>query len=423
MLSSMSAGTMSKSRWIFFLVFLFPIACSIFSGSVYYVTRTSCALVFVFGFMTGLSFLLPNADSSGPALIGLVVGSIVIAYLLPDLLMNDVWAVVMRVLGLVWMFIQGVIMIDVIHHFHFFLVWTANIGHKRLGCMYAARWYGLHLFLSVASAVCCVIALYSYGSSGGAELVFCDWLEWLQTIAVVVMVLVSLLPSVNKGLMIPAFIGLYTSCMCWSIRLSSEPTVYDTNSYLTCFLVLLFGICVLYGVVERRSTTLWYFLVVVLGSVVTPFQQRFMSTRRLSIGALFSKIWEDIKKILRINTTSEHAHPPVVPHSPVPATDGREDEEESAGLLDVELGMPDGVSSAVSRARTAPKDTLERCRFHLTLACAASYAPYIADNWDDAEVPAPQWVYLEAIAMVAVIGLYYISMVRSYGVQKVLNSF
>lgn len=134
----------------------------------------------------------------------------------------DDWAEGTKFISFLWLLAQGIILIDFSYDVHDVIISKAQESGS-------AWWYGGYLVL------CCFLLLqtgmltanmYSdYASCGPTS-------TWFITITLIMGLIttgVSLLSTVNKGLLTPCILFMYTTLMCWYSLLSIPPSFCDKD--------------------------------------------------------------------------------------------------------------------------------------------------------------------------------------------------
>ena len=134
---------------------------------------------------------------------------------------NDVfsgWAEVARVLSFFWLLIQGLLFLDFAHDSHDMLMAAADDDINTRGS--AKEVYSIYIFLSLGFLTCSGVGLgYLFKDYAGCQLgLFYTILTLLMG---VLLMIVSLLNTVNKGLLTPSLMFAYSVFLCWYALLSS----------------------------------------------------------------------------------------------------------------------------------------------------------------------------------------------------------
>lgn len=150
------------------------------------------------------------------------------------------WSYVSRYISFVWLLVQGLLLLDFSHDVHFVVLENAekaeNEGQE------SRQLYALYLILSavgLAGAVVGLVFLFRDYSGCGLGLFFII----LTLILGVITTVLSLLNSVNRGLLTPCLMFAYSVFICWYALLSSpdvscNPTAGDSNGGLTAIIVI-----------------------------------------------------------------------------------------------------------------------------------------------------------------------------------------
>ena len=138
------------------------------------------------------------------------------------------WAEAARVLSFAWLLIQGLLFLDLAHDSHDVLMAAADDDITNRGS--AREVYGFYIFLSVGFLTCSAVGLgYLYGGHTG-----CQQSLWFTSVTLVMGVLltvISLLNTVNKGLLTPCLMFAYSVFLCWYALLSSPDENCHTSKY------------------------------------------------------------------------------------------------------------------------------------------------------------------------------------------------
>lgn len=134
------------------------------------------------------------------------------------------WAEVARVISFIWLIIQGLLLIDVSHDAHDILMTeqTDGDGNDRTPYM-----------LYLGASFCCFFAavlglVYLFLDYTGCDLGM--FFTVLTLIVGVITTIISLLDSVNKGLLTPCIVFAYSVFMCWYALLSNPNEDCNPNA-------------------------------------------------------------------------------------------------------------------------------------------------------------------------------------------------
>lgn len=181
--------------------------------------RASMALTCCFVFMTGMAFLSDAANKKyWIAKLILTVGLFVGFFWGSNGFFSG-WSEVARFISFIWILVQGLLILDFAHDMHDVIMARASEAEEE-ETGGDRTWYIIYLILSggfLAAAITGLVFLYR--DYAGCELgmffiVFTTVVGSLTTI-------VSLLDSVNKGLLTPCIMFAYAVFMCWYALISS----------------------------------------------------------------------------------------------------------------------------------------------------------------------------------------------------------
>lgn len=140
------------------------------------------------------------------------------------------WAEVARVLSFAWLLIQGLLFLDLAHDSHDVLMAAADDDIRSRGS--AREVYGFYIFLSVGFLTCSAVGLgYLYGGHSGCQQIL--WFTSVTLVMGVLLTVISLLNTINKGLLTPCLMFVYSVFMCWYALLSSPDENCHVNKYGT----------------------------------------------------------------------------------------------------------------------------------------------------------------------------------------------
>jgi len=181
--------------------------------------RAGMALTVCFVFMTGMSFLSDAANKKYWMAKLILTACLFVAFFWGSNSYFSGWSEVTRFISFIWILVQGLLILDFAHDMHDVIMARAQEaedadqdGHR--------MWYIIYLILSggfMAAAVAGLVLLYrDYADCelGMFFIVFTTVLGSLTTI-------ISLLDSVNKGLLTPCIMFAYAVFMCWYALISS----------------------------------------------------------------------------------------------------------------------------------------------------------------------------------------------------------
>ena len=135
-----------------------------------------------------------------------------------------------RYLALFWLLLQGLILIDIAHDVHLYIIKRAELAYNFRGAQAAKPWYLLHMVLSFSLLLAVVGSSHMLYSQCG------QCFENIIAIGVtlssaVISLLFSLSERFNKGCLIPAIVSCYSMLLCAAALLSNPKT--SCNSFPT----------------------------------------------------------------------------------------------------------------------------------------------------------------------------------------------
>lgn len=128
-----------------------------------------------------------------------------------------------KYLALLWLCIQGLIIIDIAHESHLYIIKRAELAFNFRGIQASKPWYLLHMVLSAALCLIAASSLNLMNSQCG----YCvenEVVISLITCAALLSIYFSLLEQCNKGGLIPAIV------FCYSVLLSSNALWSNPNA-------------------------------------------------------------------------------------------------------------------------------------------------------------------------------------------------
>lgn len=136
---------------------------------------------------------------------------------------------IMRYSALVWLLIQGLVVIDIAHEVHLYIIKRAELAYNFRGLPASKPWYTLHIVLSVilllitATLIEMLIGHCGLCSENKIVIGITIWASILSTCY-------SLREQHNKGGLIPAIIATYATILCCSALLSNPDTLCTSMS-------------------------------------------------------------------------------------------------------------------------------------------------------------------------------------------------
>lgn len=181
--------------------------------------RASFALGLLFLFMIFLSFVSDEGNKRFfLAKLGCSV-ALFIGFWWGDNTFFSGWAELCRFVSFVWLLVQALLMLDFAHDCHELLMEKASKAETNGED--SRNWYVLYLLLSggflTAAIVGLVFLFQSYTGCGDGM-----FFVVLTTIMGAITTIVSMLNSVNRGLLTPCIMFAYSVFMCWYALLSSS---------------------------------------------------------------------------------------------------------------------------------------------------------------------------------------------------------
>lgn len=180
--------------------------------------RASFSLILLFSLLAVTSYFFEFANKGMwilkfTAALGTFVG-----FWWVDNSVFSLWADVARFLSFFWLLAQGLLFLDFAHEIHDVFMVSADDDMRARGT--AREVYGLYILLSVGFLVCSGVGLgYLFNDH-------CRCQEGLAFTIVtllmgVLLTVISLLSTVNKGLLTPCLMFAYSVFFCWYAILSS----------------------------------------------------------------------------------------------------------------------------------------------------------------------------------------------------------
>ena len=199
-------------------------------------------LCYFFIFLSFFSFLFPNYEIEFYLLLGVLGCFFLLTLILVSLTINLLF--VFSLLGIIWMILQSVILVDITHYLHLYIITKAH-NNKDEGLL--SKWYILHYSISLISLFMIYIFINMISKDSFTII------DVLLTTSIIGMFIISLHSQVNKGLLIPSILGFYISNLILF-------NTYTDNYTIRFMQFLITIITVVFGIVYKKSATLWYFL-------------------------------------------------------------------------------------------------------------------------------------------------------------------
>lgn len=242
-----------SNRRKYFYFWLICSICALLISSFSFDIIFSCSLSF------GISCLLvltrPIQDLEFRYFCAIFISCSILCMISPTWLKTTYLLTCMRFMGLIWISLESVIIVDLVHSCHSWLLDYANKRHISSNFKSAMPFYGLHMFISVY----CLIQMYQILKSTTNASNFIT--SVFSIVSLSIMTVCSLDTKVNKGLFIPAVLGLYVSYLRYTMVLTEDMVNLFNNVVLEYQITI---IAVIYGVFYRQSSTLHYFLEVII---------------------------------------------------------------------------------------------------------------------------------------------------------------
>lgn len=180
--------------------------------------RASFSLILLFTLLAIFTYSFEFADKNLWILKFGVANGVFIAFFWVDNSVFSGLAELARVLSFLWLLVQGLLFLDFSHDSHDMLMAAAEEEERSEGS--ARVLYGVYIFLSVIFLTCSAVGLaYLFRDYTDCQLgMFFTILTLLMGLFLTV---VSLLNTVNKGLLTPCLMFAYSVFLCWYALLSS----------------------------------------------------------------------------------------------------------------------------------------------------------------------------------------------------------
>lgn len=180
--------------------------------------RASFSLALLYLVLAILSTCIEAANRSFWIIkFGLGIGVFIAVWWWDNTFFNG-WAETSRLLSFIWLLIQGLLLLDFAHDCHDLIMSKADEAEAQ--GRETRPWYFLYLFSSVASLTCSVVGLaYLFLDYTGCKLGM--FFTILTLLLGVISTILSMLNSINKGLLTPCVMFAYSTFMCWYALLSS----------------------------------------------------------------------------------------------------------------------------------------------------------------------------------------------------------
>mmetsp|Transcript_10258 Transcript_10258/g.9928 ORF Transcript_10258/g.9928 Transcript_10258/m.9928 type:complete len:440 (-) Transcript_10258:143-1462(-) len=190
--------------------------------------RASFSLIILFTLLAILSYSFEFADKSLWILkFGSAVG-IFIAFFWVDNTVFSGFAELARVLSFLWLLVQGLLFLDFSHDLHDMMMTAVDEEERSEGSATALR--VVYIVLSVIFLTCSGVGLaYLFRDYTNCQLGM--FFTILTLFTGVILTVVSLLNTVNKGLLTPCLMFAYSVFLCWYALLSSPEQ--QCNPYAT----------------------------------------------------------------------------------------------------------------------------------------------------------------------------------------------
>lgn len=189
--------------------------------------RASFSLVCLFSILAVLTYCSEYFNKSMWIIkFGLAIG-VFIGFWWVDNSVFDGWAEVARVLSFFWLLVQGLLFLDFAHDSHDMLMALADDDITARGS--AKEVYSIYIILSLGFLTCSGVGLaYLFKDYAGCQLgLFYTILTLLMGVLLTV---ISLLNTVNKGLLTPCLMFAYSVFLCYYALLSSPNTSCNPNA-------------------------------------------------------------------------------------------------------------------------------------------------------------------------------------------------
>lgn len=241
------------NRRKFFYFWLICSICASLISSLRFDIIFSCSLSF--GISCGWTLIRPIQDLKFRYICAIFISCCILCLISPIWLKTTYLLNCMRLIGLIWISLESVIIVDFVHSCHLWLIEYADKKHSSSSFHSAMPFYGIHIFISCY----CILQTYYllYSTTNNSNAISSTFL----IISMVLMIICSLNTRVNKGLFIPAVLGLY---VCYFRYTMIETDVVKNSSQSMFLEYLITLIAVIYGVLYRKSPTLRYFLEVII---------------------------------------------------------------------------------------------------------------------------------------------------------------
>ena len=180
--------------------------------------RASFALVLLFSTLAILSYFFEFVNKGMWLLKFGIALSVFIGFWWVDNDLFSGWAEVARVLSFLWLLVQGLLFLDFAHDSHDMLMVAADDDLSTRGS--AREVYGLYIFLSAGFLTCSGVGLgYLFKDYAGCQLG--QFFIILTLLMGLILTAISLLNTVNKGLLTPCLMFAYSVFLCYYALLSS----------------------------------------------------------------------------------------------------------------------------------------------------------------------------------------------------------
>lgn len=180
--------------------------------------RASFSLVLLFTLLALISYYSDYVNRSLWILKFMTALGIFVGFWWVDNTFFSGWAEAARVISMFWLLIQGLLYLDIAHDSHDILMAAADEAERETG---DSRWYYVaYLTISILFLVASLVGIvFLYLNFGGCSTGL--WFTSVTLVSGVILLVVSLLNTVNKGLLTPCLMFAYSTFMCWYALLSS----------------------------------------------------------------------------------------------------------------------------------------------------------------------------------------------------------
>jgi hypothetical protein len=127
---------------------------------------------------------------------------------------------IQKYLALLWLFVQGLTIIDIAHEVHLYIIKRAELAYNFRGAQAAKPWYLVHMILSIMMILTITWASYLFLSQCGRcaeNIIFISMILSTACLSA----FFSLSEHCNKGLLIPIIVCCYSLLVCTNALLSN----------------------------------------------------------------------------------------------------------------------------------------------------------------------------------------------------------